>query len=477
MGYVNGVITEPDNTDDVVSATGYSNHDLYTPPVNANVNKFSKKKPYRGTSPDRPTYNASVGSDGAPAGSNPRWGLLVPTNTAYQLGLSSASRFLKPLAWRAAKRTTFANNVQNYTYLRLRPNTDYARMDDWVGYVCTAPEIWQTGVGGAEANAVSNGESNGTHLSVDTFDASEIRFFLARPSNASLSFKDFFITNDYYFIVELYKNDQSASSDTDVPEAVIVSTQNVLAMDYGISLSVRVSKIKSLLGFSGDGEHKFIAVMGVSRITAINPASYEEKLNSKGLGYAVLNTDALRNNLIAGEGSLPPWTATQKTFVCDITLHSYSKIEFQFTQYASPTSTSYTNLPTTAINYASDGLRLKATVKNIGTTAFTFNDNLSRNRVQIQPRGCYDTTAPSYSSLCNSPAEGKWHELKVSNNSAFGNTNTITIAGGSSNAAVYFQALGFLPIGRTMGFNLRISTDGGATWVVTGSFAAGFIVS
>lgn len=471
-------LTEPIGINSIADAIGVSSYDLYTLSLHANVNKFSKKKPYRGTSPERPIYNASVGSDGAPAGTNPRWGLLVPTNTAYQLGLSSASRFLKPLAWRAAKRTTFANNVQNYTYLRLRPNTDFARMDDWVGYVNTAPDPWHAGVGGAEANAVSNGESNGTHMSIDTFDDSEISFYFGQPSNASLTFKDLFISDDYYFIAELYKNDQSASSDTDVPEAVIVVTQKLSAMDsYGKSLHVRVNKIKSLLGFSGDGEHKLIAVMGVSRITAINPASYEEKLNGKGLGYAIFNTDALRNNLIAGEGSLPPWTAAQKAFVCDITLHSYSKIEFQFTQYASPTSTTYQNLPTTAINYASDGLRLKATVKNIGTTAFTFNDNLSRNRVQIQPRGSYDTAAPSYSSLCNSPAEGKWHELKVSNNSAFGNTNAITIAGGSSNAAVYFQALGFLPIGRTMGFNLRISTDGGVTWVITGSFAAAFIVS
>lgn len=478
MGYSQGILTEPLSIDEISTALGYASYDLYKLALCDKVNKFSKKKPYRGAFPERPaSYTATTGSDGAPAGMNPRWGLLVPTNTAQQLSASSASRFLKPLAWRASGRGGNAGNVHNYTYLRLRAGTDYARMDDFVGYVSTAPVPWSAGVAGSTANDAVSGNSNGTHLSVDTFDTAEISFYMGRPTNASLSFKDLFILDDYYFIAELYKDDQGITSDTDVPEAVIVGVSKVSAMDYGISLAVKVSRIKQLLGFSGDGEHRLVAVVGISRITSINPASYEDKSEGRGLGYAVLNTDTLRNNLVAGNGSLPPWTSLQKSFICDITLHSYSKIAFQVTQYASPTSTSYAALPTTAISYAADGLRLKATVRNVGTTSFTFNDSSGRNRVQIQPRGNYDTEAPSYSSMCLSPVEGKWHELKVSNAAALGNTTAITIAGGSSNSAVYLQALAFLPIGRTSAFSIRISTDGGNTWVITGSFSGGFIVN
>lgn len=469
------------NTDDVRLTIGLNSDDVMTLCSSEKNNKFSKHKPLRGTSPIPTTpVTASTGSDGAPAGSNPRYGLLVPTNTAAQLGLSSASRFLKPLAWRASTRSGgISHNVHNYTYLHPRPGTDYGRLPDYDGYDHNAPEPWTVSIVGATAMAPgASGQTQGMALSVDTFDTATITFAMSRPNNASLSFKDLFVTSDFYFMVELYKNDQSITSDTDVPEAVLVGTTKVSAMDYGFSFTVKVSKIKSLLGFSGDGQQTFTAVLGINRVSSsFNPASYEERENGAVLGYAVLNTDALRNNILAGEGSIPPWSVSLKPFIGDIKLQSYSKLQMQATGYAHPTSSTYSALPSTAINYGADGIRLKMSVKNLGTSAFTFNDSAGKNRVQIQAHGSYDTSHPSYSSMCLTSADSKWKDLTISSSASFANATALTIASQATNSAVYMQGLGFMPIGRTMSFTLRVSTDGGNTWVITGSFSGAFIVS
>lgn len=485
MSNSNQKITAPvDVIRDVAYVLGSSSGDVGTLCTDPNVKKWSKHKPVRGESPKEiTTWDRNTGAVRGEAGFPIVWGMKLPFNTNNQLQITSSSggqRYLKGLAWRASHRwnATSEANIQNYVYCPPVNGTDFFRITDFDGYNHAAPEAWTTGVGGAEDMKPVSGYagSKGMELKVDTFDTATVDFFLGRPSNSDIDFADLFGLSGYRFFVELYKNDQSASSaDGDVPEAVIVSKQDLSQLGFGVRFNVLVSRIQAVMGLGTltSGSQKIIAVLGVNKFTNV-PSMTEETLNGKGLGFAFLTTDAQKNAITEGNGSIAPWTDAHKPFICDIEFRSYSKITIVATQYANPISTSYVAMPTSTITYSYDGIRFKTTVTNKGTGSFVLNDSANQHRLQIQARGHFDTSDPSYNSLCLSPIESKWNELTVSSASNFSSVSPITIAGGASNNAVYMQCTGFMPIGVTEAFTIRVSVDGGQTWMITASFSGGF---
>lgn len=302
MGHANGIITAPINTDDISSVIGVPSHDVVTLGLHDKNNKWSKHKPVRGESPvDFDSWTAATGRVREASGFPIVWGMMLPFNTALQLGLASAQRWLKPLALRVINGT---GSIKNYEYARPVAGTDFVRMTDYDGYNHNAPQGWTAGVQGAVVKADAPGE--GMLIQVDAFDTAEIGFYIGMPaesiSDSCLSFKDLFSSQGYRFIVELYKNDQSFTNDSSVPVAVLVATKDIASMDYGVNFSILVSRINTLFGFSGDGEKTLYAITGVVRFSA-NPTLTEEKrADNTGLGCAVLSS-ADYAKIVNGEGS------------------------------------------------------------------------------------------------------------------------------------------------------------------------------
>lgn len=486
MGVTNGVPNTPINSDDVVSATSYNNHDWahFCTASNTRVNKWSKRKPVRGESPqDYATWDKNTGNVRSAVGFPIVWGMMVPFNNTQQLSYSgttvASSALLKPLALRAAgiKSASESINVKNYVYCPPVADVDCSRIDDFIGYNQKAPEAWTCGVSGAEA-----GNPTGT-LEIDTFDTAEIGFYIGCPHNADISFKDLFDTQGYRFIVELYKNDQSFPYDNTAPIARLVATKAIADMDTGCNFSILATRVRTMFGFTGEGEHTLYAVLGVVRFSS-NPTLTEEKrTDNTGMGCAVLTASDF-GKIVNGEGSIPPWNASSKPFVCMIKLQSYSKIELQVLNYAKliPTSDTYKALPTSATTpYGSDGFRLQVTVRNKGTSKITLNGAYSGRgayppKIQIQATGAFDTSAASYSSMCLSPVESKWRDVEICSNAACTTNGQIPVEAGAS-ATAYFKCSELMPIGRTSGFTFRVSTDNGSTWVITGRFSGAFLVS
>ncbi len=487
MGHANGVITAPVNTDDVSAVLGVASHDVATLCTSERNNKWSKHKPVRGESPaDYDTWDRNTGNVRATVGYPIVWGMTLPFNTALQLKLSAAHRWLKPLAMRAAhlKSESESANVRAYEYAQPVVGTDFCRLGDYVGYNDNAPEAWTCGVQGATAIAGSSTwtGSPGMLLQADSFDTAEIGFYIGMPSDADISFKDLYNIQGYRFIVELYKNDQSFPTDSTAPVAVLVAMTDIASMSFGTTFSILISRINTLFGFSGDGEKKLYAVAGVVRFSS-NPTLTEEKrTNNTGMGCAVLKS-ADYAKIVEGEGSIPPWTTNNKPFICDIRLQAYSKLALQVVKYAklTPTSDTYKDLPTSATTaYGQDGFRLQVTVQNKGTSSVTLNGGYSGSgafppKIQIQATGAFDTSDPSYSAMCLSPVEGKWHDVVMCTDAACTASGQIAIASNAS-ANVYFKCAGIMPIGRSSGFTFRVSTDNGATWVITGRFSGAFLV-
>lgn len=474
------------NTDDVSTVLGVASHDLVTLCTHERNNKWSKHKPVRGESPvDYTVWNAATGRVREVVGFPIVWGMTLPFNTTQQLSTTgnavATTALLKPLALRCAGMLDAAKcvNVRKYDYMRPVAGVDYSRLTDYDGYKHKAPEAWTAGVSGATPGG------SGSALNVDAFDTAEIGFFLGRPQDSDISFKDLYGTQGYRFIVELYKNDASFPYDNTSPVARLVATQAIADMDYGQSFSILVSRIKALLwpGDNTDSEKKLYAILGVVRFAG-NPTLTEEKrVDNTGMGCAVLNSSD-SGKVVAGEGSVPPWSNTNKPFVCHIKIQSYSKLALQVLKYAKliPTSDTYKDLPTSATGtYGSDGFRLQVTVQNKGTSTVTLNGAYSGSgvyppKIQIQATGAFDTSAPSYSAMCLSPVEGKWHDVVICPDAACQTTGQIAINAGAS-ATAYFRCEGVMPIGRTSGFTFRVSTDNGVNWYITGRFSAAFLVS
>lgn len=486
MGNSAGKITAPVNTDDVGTVIGVASHDVATLCSSTKNNKWSKHKPVRGESPaSYATWDRNTGNVRGVVGYPIYWGMRMPFNNGYQLNITNeqggtlGSRWLKPLAIRAAHllNETQCGNVKNYEYMQPVVGTDFCRLDDYVGYNHNAPEAWTCGVQGAEVIAGSDSwtGSPGMLINVDSFDTSEVGFYIGMPSNADLSFKDLYDSGDYRFIVELYEYGNRLTDGAD-PKAVIVCMTPIASMTFGATFNLLVSWLKTKFGFQGDGEHNIFAVAGVVRFGSTVSLTELKRTNTTGLGCAELPT-ANYNVITQGEGSIPPWTDGYKPFICQISLRSFSKLDVVAKQYATPTSSSYSDFPSTAINLHADGLNLKMEIRNKGTNAVILNHSNTGPKFQFQAHGAYDTSDPTYSAMCDSPSDGKWHNVtKISNVANFETTPQITIAAGATNSAVYMQCLGFLPIGRTSSVTIRVSTDGGTTWVITGSFSAPFIV-
>lgn len=468
---------------------GVASHDVVTLGTHERNNKFSKRKPVRGESPsDYATWDKNTGNVRAAVGYPIVWGMEIPFNTWQQLGTSGTTaghRRLKPLAWRAAHRynATSEGNVRNYVYKRPVVGTDFVRLGDYNGYWHNAADPWSVGVAGAEdqhSTSAYDG-STGCSLAVDTFDTATLRFFIGTPDNADIKFADLFGEQGYRFFIELYLNDSSVSSDSDVPNAVIVSTKDLSALGWGASYEIPVSTIASKCGITwGTGIQKIIAVLGVNKFGDVPPLTEEKSQSGSGLGYAWL-ASTYYNTIAEGVGSIPPWSKQHKPFICDIEFRSYSKVTIAPSQYANPVSGSYTtNMPTSNIAWHSDGIRLKTTVSNKGTSAFTLNDTPKKNKFQIQAQGQFDTSDPSVAAMCLTPFEGKWKDVEIGTDPVFGSgfsTNPITIAAGASNGNIYMRCLGFMPKGTVTAFGMRVSTDGGQTWVITAHFSGAFVVS
>lgn len=476
------------NTDDVSSVTGVASHDVATLCTSDKVVKWSKHKPVRGESPaDYATWNKNTGNVRATVGFPIYWGMEIPLNNAEQLQVSGGSRYLKPLAWRASHRqnANSEGNVRNYVYRKPVVGTDFCRLTDFDGYWHTATEPWSVGVVGAEdkATVTNYTGSGGTVLAVDTFDTATVGFFMGTPSLADIKFADLFPEQGYRFFIELYFSDQSASGDSTVPPAIIVTMKDLSQIDYGARFDIPVSKIADAMGFNvGSSNRKIIAVLGVNRFSTVPTLTEEKSVDNKGLGYAILTTThtAEKNAIAVGSGSIPPWDTNHKPFICDIEFRSYSKVSLWATQYAFPATGSYANMPTSNIVYASDGIRFKMTVHNKGTSAFTFNDSARLNKFQIQARGQFDTSDPSVAAMCLTPFEGKWKEVEFGTDPSFASgfsTNPITVAAGAYKYDLYMRCFGFIPKGTVNAFTMRVSTDGGTSWVITASFSGAFMVS
>ncbi|MDE7345356.1 MAG: hypothetical protein K2N48_01285 [Muribaculaceae bacterium] len=471
------------NESDVASTIGVNSYDWVTLGTSEKNNKWSKKKPVRGESPaDYPEpWDRNTGNVRGVVGYPIYWGLQMPFNTYQQCSLSVHQAWLKPLAIRAARLLSAAQciGVKNYVYARPVAGTDCVRWTDYDGYDHKAPEPWTCGVQGAEAIAGSSDYtgSPGMLINVDSFDTSEVGFYIGMPSNASLSFKDLYDFGDYRFVVELYKYDDRLT-DSATPVAVLVCMTPIKNMSFGATCSVTVKWLNAKFGFSGDSEHNIFAVTGVLRFASPPTLTELKRDNNTGLGCALLTNNS--SIIGMGDGSIPPWTNNYKPFVCQIKLRSFSKLFVSALQYMSPppaSPTSYTDFPSTAVNHRSDGLRVKTSVKNNGTSSVTLNRNTTSSpRFQFQSHGSYDTTHASYSAMCDSPSDGKWHDVTLSPTETFPSSTPITIPSGAT-INVYMQCLGFLPIGRTSSITIRTSTDGGTTWAITGSFSAPFIVS
>lgn len=484
MGHANGNITAPVNTDDVSSVLGVSSHDVATLCTHEKVNKWSKHKPVRGESPaDYDTWTRDTGNIRATSGYPIRWGMELPFNTQQQLNISSITtglKWLKPLAWRAAHRTnaTSEGNVRNYVYKKPVLGTDFCRLTDFVGYWHTATEAWSVGVAGAtdKGTQPNYDGSTGTDLAVDTFDTSTLDFYIGTTVDADIKFHDIFDIQGYRFFIELYLNDASVSSDSDVPNAVIVSTQDLTALGtWGIRFSIPVGTVATKCGITyGTGVQKIVAVLGVNRFGDVPPLTEEKTQDNKGLGYAWLSS-TYYNTIAEGVGSIPPWSKTHKPFICDIEFRSYSKISLWPTKYAKPAATeTYYDMPTTAKSLGADGIKFKMTVHNKGTTAFTFNN--PQNKFQIQARGNFKTSDPSYEAMCLNPFEGKWKEAKFYTDPDCTNASQVTVNGGTYKYDIYMECRGFIPIGEVNAFTMRVSTDGGVNYVITASFSGLFIV-
>ena len=487
MGHNAGRITAPVNTDDISAVIGVNSHDVVTLGTHDNNNKWSKKKPVRGESPEAyaEPWTAATGRVRGVAGYPIVWGMTLPFNTAQQCG-GTAYRRLKPLALRAAHilDATASANVKSYEYVRPVVGTDFVRMTDYDGYDHNAPEAWTCGVQGAEVIPGSSDYtgSPGMMLSVDSFDTAEIGFYIGCPSNADISFKDLYEQSGYRFVVELYKNDSTFKSDGTTPVAILVAMTDISSSYLGTTFSILVSRINTLFGFSGDGEKTFYAICGVVRFTTTPTLTEEKRTNNTGMGCAVITSNTDYNRIAENDGSIPPWTNNYKPFICQIKLQSYSKIFLQVLKFARPTTGSYMDLPTSATaSYGSDGFRLQVTVKNNGTSKITLNgatvgSGVQPPKFQIQATGAFDTTDPSYNAMCLSPVEGKWHDVKIFKDAACSDSGTIEIASNAS-ATAYFRCEGVMPIGRTSGFTFRVSTDNGTTWVITGRFSGAFLVT
>lgn len=485
MGYnaTTGVISAPiglAEEADVLSCA----EDVVTCSMHHNVNKWSKHKPVRGVSPEEiTTWYYNTGNVDAPVGYAPVWALILPWNTYQQLGSpwNSHSTFIKPLAYRASGRST-AGNVQNYIYLAPRLGTDFGRMTDFNGYNSNAPAPWSAHVSGASDYIASNGTNIGQKITIDTFDNAEITFAFGRPSNSDIGFCDLFGHSPWRFVVELYKNDASLAGENDTPEAILVSTKTVsqFSSDYGQTMTARVSRLQPLVGNS------FIAVLGVNSIADVSgfPAQEYGVLpngstdTTKPLGYYIATNTAHYNKISAGSGSIPPWTPTSKTFICNVEFASYSKIDIQVTGFAAYNSTSYMATPTNPWT-TDDRPRFKATVYNKGTSAIILNAGTTSGGVKpifrIRARGSYDTTANNFYSMCDDAYNSKWRTLNVRKTADMSGTSAFTIAA-SGNAVAYFQTTdSLLPKGTTNGFTVQVSTDGGATWVITASFSGTFV--
>lgn len=484
MPVVNGKVVAPiDFIGTIAAVLGSTSGDIGTLCTDPNVNKWSKHKPVRGSVGEYTSWDKNTGNVRAEVSFPIVWGMKLPFNTLRQLNIADSgggTRYLKPLAWRAAHRhnATSEYNIQNYVYCPPVVGQDAMRSTDFENYNSRAPIAWTTGVSGAEDKASVSGYSGSTglDLKVDTFDTATVDFYLGRPTNADISFKDLFNEQRYRFFIELYKNDSTLSNaDSDDPEAIIVSMHDLSQMDFGVNFSVPVSRIRAVMGLpSVDGSQKIMAVLGVNQFTSVPSMSEERTADNKGLGYAILTTSAQKTAIAQGAGSIAPWTTNSKPFICDIEFRSYSKITVYATAYAGVTSSSYSAMPSTTIQYYSDGIRLKTTVTNKGTSSFVLGDSAGKNRLQIQARGNFDTSVPSYSSMCLSPTEGKWHNVTISPYGNFSSVSPITIGAGATNSAVYMQCLGFMPIGITSAFTMRVSIDYGQTWVITASFSGGF---
>lgn len=484
----NGQITAPVNTDDVSAVIGVPSHDVGTLCTSPKVNKWSKHKPVRGESPaDYTTWNRQTGNVRADVGYPIYFGMILPFNNKQQLNISTSSvghRYLKPLAWRASHRANANSegNVKNYVYCPPMVGSDFFRLGDFVGYRHYSREAWTTGVTGAvdKASTSNYAGSTGLDLAVDTFDTNEVHFYFGCPYGYDITMAELYDMEDYRFFVELYLADQGVSSDSDVPEAVLVSTKTIAQLGVnGASFIILVNKLASIVGITsyGTGIQKIVAVLGVNRLGSIT-LTEEKTSDNKGLGYAILTTTAQKNVIMEGQGSIAPWSTDHKPFICDIEFRSFSKITIAPQQCAIPPSGSWQNMPTSQIAWHSDGIMLKCIVSNKGTSAV----NLRTKKFSIQARGTFDLNDPSVAAMCINGYEGKWsndlnHTVTFSTSSSFSDTSSaITIAAGGS-ATVYFRCLGFIPKGAVNACTMKVANSTDDLWVITASFSVWFLVS
>ena len=108
MAYSNGKITAPVSTDDVCAALGISSHDVATLCSSSEINPAARCKPVRGGTPASLT---DAQRRGAPALDGCVWGVKMVVS-----GVLSDVHSL------------------DFAYQRVRPGTDWCRLDDFVGY-------------------------------------------------------------------------------------------------------------------------------------------------------------------------------------------------------------------------------------------------------------------------------------------------------------------------------------------------------
>lgn len=487
MGHTTTTITAPVNTDDVSAVLNVASHDVATLCAHEKNNKWSKRKPLRKESPDDfATWDKSAGNIPVTAGYPIIWGMQLPFNTSQQVG--SVTSLIKPLATRAAHlfsaQSGACANVKNYVYMRPRIGTDFCNLGHYDGYNHKAPESWTCGVRGATVIAGSDSwtASPGMLLNVDAFDTAEVEFFIGGPSNADITFADLYPEDDYHFVAELYDSG-ALTTDSTNPKATLVSMAKVKDMlPAGGDFACTVQWLKTIFTTETNGATNFRVVLGVARLTGVTLTEMKRTSGAQtGLKCGLLPSG---KSLVAGSGSIPPWTDAYKPFLCQITMASYSKMTVTDFKYCAPNVTQpseslYKDFPTAAINIG-DGFFLKFSIRNDGTKAIQVNGNYPSSRyviprIQIQAWGAFDTNDPSYSALCLSPAEGKWHDISIYNDAPCTSSSYKTIASGVT-TEFYAKCFGIMPIGRVSRFNLRVSTDNGENWYITGSFSGAFLV-
>lgn len=478
----NGIIKKPVSVSDPYRAmglsprgmwdTGYACYDSGRGTDSGTVNKWSLHKPLKGTSPQDINTSEAAWLAYCKACD---FGMLLPRNDTANLGFTA--RWLKPLALRVTATPDTSHTVKNYLYQPPVKGVDFARLTDFEGYRHGAPAPWTSGIAGSEGTEYAGHVSSGTKLDVDTFDTSTIAFYMGMPSDADITLAMLFPGDwNYRFMVEFYKNDQSMSSDADVPELVVATMAKVADMDYGARIEVPVSLIRSKLGLTGDDTTATLyAVVGVNRFGNV-PSDFKE--HTAGCGWGVLDPATHYGQVAGGYGMLSPWTDWEKPWYCRITLASYSKLTMKVDGIATLTSTSYSPLPAERTTWASDGFRLKVSVTNRGDEAVTLKNagvydqaNKVNAILRMQAQGSYDTGAASYPAMCVDSGTTVWREVRVSGDTSFSSNAPVSVPA-KSTKTVYLQCSGLLPKGDTDGCTITLSTDEGASWVITHHFSA-----